>query len=199
MQVRSTYPLISDIYPINNIRTTKERIFASDLAFRIIKDRPDLVEDNYRTMFHTMRLFEAFIEHHIHNFGKKYEYETDKNGFYWSHSGVVVRFMTCFFIMNKYLSLLKKPYLWTNLITDKYNTPEFLKLAKDSEKYIVTQIFKYNVYEHTIIDIAGHLNMSLTNMEIYEIFKIYVSHQWNNVTTKYMLEHCIREINKKKR
>lgn len=197
--VRILYPLVPNIYPIINIHTTKERIFGSDLAISIIEMRPDLVEDNYRTMFHAMRLFEAYIDDQIQTCPRKYEYETPNNGLYWSYNGTVVRFMTCFFIMNKYLSLLKKPYTWSTLVSEKYNTPDNYKLAKDCEKYIVAHIFKYNVYEHTILDIAGHLNMNLTNNEIYEIFKIYISHQWTNMSAKDVLEYCIQQINKKRR
>lgn len=196
-QVRCQYPLSTDIYPTINVRTTRERIFASDLAMNIIKVRPDLVEDNYRTMFHAMRLFEAYIENQVQTCPHRYEYETASNGLYWSYNGTVVRFMTCFFIMNKYLSLLKKPYTWSTLVSEKYNTPDNYKLAKECEKYIVAHIFKYNVYEHTILDIAGHLDMNLTNNEIYEIFKIYISHQWAT-NARDALEHCIQEINKKK-
>lgn len=197
--VRTIYPLIHNIYPIINVRTTRERIFASNLAINIIKFRPDLVEDNYRTMFHAMRLFETYIEHHVQTYPQKYQYETPSNGLYWSYNGTVVRFMTCFFIMNKYLSLLKEPYTWSSLITEKYNADTDHLLARETEMYIVVHIFKYNVYEHTIIDIAGHLDMNLTNNEIYEMFKIYISHQWTNISAKDILEYCIQQINKKKK
>lgn len=196
--VRSSYPLITNIYPVINVISTKERIFGSDLAISIIKLRPDLVEDNYRTMFHAMRLFDAYIEDQVRTCPKKYEYETDNNGLYWSYNGTVVRFMTCFFIMNKYLSLLKKPYTWTSLVSEKYNNEANYKLAKDCEKYIVAHIFKYNVYEHTILDIAGHFDMKLTNKDIYEMFNIYIKYQWTSMSAKDVLEYCIRKINDKK-
>lgn len=198
-RVRNMYPLVYNIYSIINVRTTQERIFASNLAIRIIKARADLVEDNYRTMFHAMRLFEAFIEDQVQTCPQKYEYTTEQNGLYWSYNGTVVRFMTCFFIMNKYLSLLKKPYTWASLVSDEYKTESHYTLAKDTEKYIVAHLFKYNVYDHTIIDIAGHLDMKLSNTEIYEMFKIYISHQWTNISANAVLEYCIGKINKMKR
>ncbi len=197
--VRTLHPLIYNIYPTINVRTTRERLFASELAISIIKARSDLVEDNYRTMFHAMRLFEAYINDQVLNYEPKYQYETQENGLYWSKKGTTIRFMTCFFIMNKYLSLLKKPYTWSTLVSDGYNNPDNYKLAKDSEKYIVAHIFKYNVYEHTIIDIAGHLDMNLSNNDIYDIFKIYISHQWTNMPSRDVLEYCIQQINKKRR
>jgi len=193
--VRLKHPLQSDIYPLVDIPSTQERVFACNTAVNIINNRPDLVSDNYRTLFHALRLFETYISYQVTNIPRKYDHISANNGHYWSYGGCVVRFMTCFYIMNKYFSLLKKPHSWDSLLEPKYKTEEYMKLAKDTEKFVVAAIFKYNVYSHTVIDVAGHLNIALTDDYIKQIFMTYIKHQWINISVYGILQHCINIIN----
>jgi len=195
--VRSSFkPMLDTNIAINNTSCT-ERRFGIIVAANVLSTRTqELSMEHYRPLFHAMMLFDRALTHNILNQNPKYAKITDSNGNYWSFDGTVVRFMVCYYIIYKYFGLLKPSINWKDLLTEKYCTPECLNLARDFERYVVVDVCKFQIYQHTPLDIAGMLGIELSERDIFDLYTYYVGNIWTNTSSEMILESFLRHRTK---
>lgn len=197
ISVRNNFKPTLDAGPLITTTSCAERQFGIIAASSILSTKSqELSQENYRPLFHTMMLFDKALTHNIRSQKPKYSKITENNGFHWSFDGTVVRFMVCYYIVYKYFGLLKPSIGWKDLLTEKYCSPNFLILARDFERYVVADVCRFQIYQHTPLDIAGLLDIELSERDIFDLYTYYVGNIWTNTNSELILESFLRHRTK---
>jgi len=186
----STLPIAERAFCVNAVN---QLIYHTDCGYVEDENRND-----YRCLFHAVMLFDRVLLHTAHYDKPRYSQISPSNGLYWSMNGTYVRFMTCYYLSCKYFGLLKSPVNWNSLIGPDYKTgTEYQSLAEDFERYLVSEVCKYRIYQPTPLDIAGIYKIKLNKNEIWDLFSFYLMNNWNNATSDSILGAYMKLKNEK--
>jgi serine/threonine protein kinase len=133
-----------------------ERKWAVNIAFSIFNDRDTLPWYKESILFHSLDLFDRYLEWGFKQGNTRVELrekETEFAGRLLSKEEAELRFYTCMYIMHKYYSTLIQPLDWKSFFPSHLYNKENELLAENFEFLLVKTICNYKIYRETFLEL----------------------------------------------
>jgi serine/threonine protein kinase len=160
-QIREQYPPKNEV-PLIRVEPDMRRKHIMEKACFIFKNRKIYDWYNHRIMFQSLDLFDRYL------------YQTKENPCK-DEFQLNLIFSLCIYIAIKYFVPLERIPSFTSLIPEELRKEEYIKQAQDLEKYLIEEIFKYDIYHDTVLEMADLYGDILNEEETEKLFNIYSS------------------------
>lgn len=140
---------------------------------------------NYNVLYHAMDIFDRYLA----NIPKTNDKITQLYGEYMTIEDTILTYYVCLYLSYKYFLPDKVEMLSWKDITHKAssiktsNVTHYINLstddmkykAKDKEKYIITEILKYDIYRETILEMFNLTNYNWKKEDVGDIYNMYIN------------------------
>lgn len=167
------YPIRVEKMWFHSLRERKEMI---EVAFCVYNNRGNIAWFRPRTLFQAISLFHRYLNYVT----RKYPKGLKNDGSYHSSSGVVLRFLSCFYTAEKYFSTIFVPRPFLKTIPEqfipllsRYPEDEMLKIVGEFEKFLVFQVCGGDFYSPTPYEAADVYGLNLSEAEVTSLLFYY--------------------------
>ena len=150
-EMRNKYPVDKKLQDSKiKIIDCLERRWAINIMFKIYNNRDDVDWYSDHIVFHTIRLFDEYLEH----FYRDLQRDKCEKGIGRLHTEqeVNIIFYTCIYIIYKYFSTLYKIHKWTEIFPKHIGIKENSSKVETYERLCLKHVCKYSVFKPTILE-----------------------------------------------
>ena len=177
LECRKRYPAIDleKSNPTIKIFKCQERDWAMEVAMTYFNSQFTKKYDWYhdRIIFHAIRIFDKFINDHYQN-GLNIKTPMNK-------STAKFCFIVCVYLCIKYFLTLLEPCSFKTLLAESFRDEEHMKIAEETEWYILTHVIEFKIYEPSLFEAADNFNARLDKTHMYWILKSYCNAETTNM------------------
>lgn len=159
-QVEKIHPPVETKYEPINIVACKDRGRAAFLCYCIFDKRASIPWYKPQIIFHTLEIYDKYLTYLKRNNTPYYEVgATKEESSYEPESMCTFKVMICLYICIKYFTITKVIGSFKDIITEPFQSPEYLKIARDFESGLIINLLKYQIYRPTILEASDHYRM----------------------------------------
>lgn len=171
--VRKIYPPIYPTLPLIKIYKCIERTWMVNLAFTIYNFRTKISWYSHKILFHSIDLFDRYIEWAFSDDSIYYKEETINQGRLHDKTNTEIRFYVCLYHWYKYFLTMHMPISWNQFTAPEYTTNSIMDIAQDFEFLLLKDVCKYTVYRDTLLEIPFQYKEPLTEELINKLLSTY--------------------------
>ena len=184
-ECRNVYLSNKITIPIIKIINCIEHKWIIDIAIGIFKNQKKIFWYTHKILFHSIDLFDRYLEHEYIPTNFTSNIETDMLGKLHSIYDVILIFYTCLYLFYKYYSCMEycqdfKTFMNINI---NYN----IEFIKKFELKLLCKVCKYELYRLTLLEIMPYYT---TKYNIDDLFTKYCSIiSWDNGSVRALYRH----------
>lgn len=161
---REQFPPVPPLSPLLAITASNERKKVFTLAHMLYQYRTQYPWYTHRILFHSLDYYDRYLEWKSMN----KQPESDD-------ISIHIQYFSCLYLAIKYFTSVSSPPGYTNIVPEKYGSPENIAIAEQFEKLLLQQVFNYAIYRETIYEASDYYKHTLTEEEVVKLLNVYAN------------------------
>ena len=175
-KVEKIYPPIEPVYEKINIVECKDRKIAAHICYKIFDDEDKFAWYKPQILFHTLEIYDKYLTYMQQTNAPYHEVGPNKEDCsYESEKMITFKILVCLYICIKYFTITKVAGKFTDILLEKFHTPEYLNIAKEFEAGLILTLLKYQIYRPTILEASDYYRVMPNRSNIKYMLMYYGS------------------------
>ena len=172
-KIREKYSPNPTPLPYIKIKKCKERKWMVNLAFHIYNNSEDLNWYSNRVLFHSIDLFDRYLEYNVKNGLYVRPKESKNNGRFLDKQTSELYFYVCLYVMYKFYSSMEYTVDWEEFAAENFSSPDFEEKAEKFEMFLLDKVTDYKIYRDTLLEVSTQYTPTIDDSLICDLLLKY--------------------------
>ncbi len=144
-----------------------------NLAFHIYNNSEDLNWYSNRILFHSIDLFDRYLEYNVKNGLYVRPKESKNNGRFLDKETSELYFYVCLYVMYKFYSSMEYTVDWEEFAAENFSSPDFEEKAEKFEMFLLDKVTDYKIYRDTLLEVSTQYTPNIDDSLICDLLLKY--------------------------